>query len=216
MPDILDPWPDVSERAKVRIFSSQFGGVTGLLPQEFDAGFDNQFRAPFADMLASFNTGLQAAQELLNKGNKVDFTATLKEVTSRLWMGSSPISFGLDLLYFSRSDARNDVREPVNRLIRMAAPSTFYHGEVEWRGRKTSATVLNPPDPLSIEIGYMMRVHFALVDSIRWKWSSITDQNGISAAATVNLRISSKRVFVMDDPDNEIGTFGLEVAARGR
>lgn len=203
--DILDPWKDVSERHKVRILSGEFGGVTGLLPEGFSHSFSNTFEAPFADVLASFNTGLVAAQEYMAKGGKVDISARVKEMTSRIWSGSSEMKLSdISLFYLSRESALNDVMAPVRRLMQIGAPGIAVKKSVTVADRTLSGTVMKPPAPVMIELGYVLRMHAALITSLSVQWSNVSDSDGIPMSAIVTISISGKRAYVFDDGEIDV------------
>ncbi len=208
--DILDPWPDVANRHKVRIYSTAFGGVTGLLPEQFTQSFSNQFVAPFATVLTSFNIGVISAQELLAKGGKVDFSAVFKELTNQIWTGTSPLSTTLRLRYVARKSALDDVMRPVQRLIRMSAGTVAGSEGLETATRAVSVTLLKPPVPLLIELGYVLRLKMALIISHSVVWTNINDENGIPVTAEVQLGIKTKRAFVVDDTEVEMNIGGFK------
>lgn len=202
---VIDPWYDVSERAKVRIAAAGVGGVTGLVPESFGFSFKNDYKQPFADILSSFNTGLVAAQELLAKGGKVDFTATLQEMKRSVWGGSSQLSFSLSLFYLARRGATVDVVNPIKRLIELSAPSTAVRGELEFADRAMSATVVKPPPIVQLEIGYILRLKKAIIENVEVQLpTNVTDFNGQPNEAMVTLSISSHKMFLADDTEVDL------------
>ena len=213
MADIIDPWGDVANQHKIRIYSKQYGGVTGLMPEQFNQTFTNTFTAPFADIFASLNTGVIAMQEMLaKKGEKAgaDFSAVFKEVTTQIWKGGSPLSTTLRLKYISRRGANEDVQRPVARLIQMSAATIGAELKGEVAERELSVTNLNPPDPVMVEFGYILRIRKALITSLSIDWSNITDEDGVSVMADVQMGISTRRVFVAGEDEVNMALKGFE------
>ena len=199
---IIDPWFDVPERAKVRIMAADIGGVTGLVPESFTFDFDNDYRQPFAQILASFNTGVVAAQELLAKGGKVDFTLTLQELKRSVWSGSSQLKFSLALFYLARRGSRLDVVNPIKRLIAMSAPSTAVRAAAEFKDRAMSATVVKPPPIVQLEVGDVLRLKKAIIRNVSIALpTNVTDLNGQPNEAVVTLGIETHKMFLADDTE---------------
>lgn len=204
MPDplIIDPWRDVSERAKIRIYSPDYGGVAGLLPSTFSQNFSNSFDPPFGSVLSSFNTGYQAALELLGKGDETIKSVSLKELSTRLWAGGTEMGVGgITLLYVARESALKDVMQPTRRLMQMAAPRSGLKIEGEVAGRQRSATQVNAPTTVEVELGYITRMSAVFIDSYDVQWSNISDRNGVPASSLVTLQMSTQRVFLADDEE---------------
>lgn len=212
---IIDPWFDVPERAKVRIQAADIGGVTGLVPESFTFDFKNDYMQPFAQILASFNTGLVAAQELLAKGGKVDFTATLQELKRSVWSGASQLSFSLALFYLARRGSQLDVVNPIKRLIALSAPSTAIRVSGEVADRAMSATVVKPPPVVQIEIGDVLRLKRAIITNVSVNLpTNVTDFNGQPDEALVTLGIQTHKMFLADDTEVDFmgGTINRWVA----
>lgn len=203
---ILDPWYDVSERAKVRIQAVGIGGVTGLVPTSFNLGYSNDWQAPFGDIAARFNTGVQVGQQLANRaigqGDRVDWAPMLQELKSNIWAGGSPLSFHLDLLYVARRGATIDVVDPVKRLVAMSAARTAVRKNVNTgRGGSFSATVVNRPPKVQIEVGYVVRVKVGIITNVSIAFSNVTDFNGQPNEAMVGLDIQTDKIFLSDDTE---------------
>lgn len=199
---IIDPWFDMPERAKVRIMGGDVGSVTGLVPEAFAFDFKNEYRQPFAQILASFNTGVVAAQELLAKGGKVDFTATLQELKRSVWSGGSQLSFSLALFYLARRGAQVDVVDPIKRLVALSAPSTAIREQGEFANRSMSATVVKPPPFVQIEIGDVLRLKKAIITSVSVSLpTNVTDLNGQPNEASVTLSVQTHKMFLADDTE---------------
>ena len=213
---IIDPWYDVPERSKVRIMAAGVGGVTGLVPEAFVFSFKNDYAQPFAQILASFNTGVVAAQELLAKGGKVDFTATLQELKRSIWSGASQLSFSLALFYLARRGAQLDVVNPIKRLVTMSAPSTAVRKQVEFADRAMSATVVKPPPIVQIEVGDVIRLKKALITDVSVNLpTNVTDFNGQPNEALVTLGVQTHKMFLADDTEVDFmgGSINRWVAA---
>lgn len=211
---IIDPWYDVPERSKVRIRSDDVGGVTGLVPESFGFSWNNSYRQPFGDILASFNTGVQIGQELGNKlagrRGEVDWTATLQELKRQIWTGSSTISFNLNLLYIARRGATLDVVNPIRRLTALAAPRTTVRKTTGEGEAAFSATVVNRPPVVQIEIGFMLRLKKAVIKTVNVTLpTNVTDIKGQPNEAMVSLGIESDRMFLSDD--TEVDFIGSQV-----
>lgn len=207
-PLVIDPWSDVSERSKVRIYSPTFGGVSGLLPKTFSQSFSQEWLPPFGSILDSFNTGYQAALELLGKGDETIKSASLKEISTRLWAGGTVMGVnGITLLYVARESALKDVMQPVRRLMQMASPRSGLKASAETVGAATGglikmgATQVNAPEPVEVELGYISSMNAVVITSFDVQWSNLTDRNGISASALVTLQLSTRRVFLGDDEE---------------
>ncbi len=201
---IIDPWYDVPERGKVRIMAPDIGGVTGLVPEQFAMDYGNTYEQPFAQILSSFNTGVVAAQQLLNKGGKVDFTATLQELKRAVWSGASQLRFNLNLFYLARRGATIDVVNPIKRLLKLSAAGTAIRGETEFAERQVSATVVKPPPLVHIEIGYILRCKKAAITNVTVTLpTNVTDFNGQPNEAMVTLQIVTNKMFLADDTEVE-------------
>ena len=199
---IIDPWYDVPERAKVRIRATGIGGVTGLVPESFSFNFNNEYKQPFAQILASFNTGFVAAQELLAKGGKVDYSAILQELKRSVWTGSSQLSFNLRLFYLARRGSTIDVVNPIKRIIALSAPTTAVRKEGRVSDRAMSATVVKAPPIVQIEIGDVLRLKKAIITSVTPGLpTNVTDFNGQPNEATVDLTIKTHKMFLADDTE---------------
>lgn len=202
--NIIDPWFDVAERAKIRILSTDIGGITGLMPKSLGLRYGNQFATPFAQILSSFNTGLVAAQQLLAKGGKVDFSATLQELKRQVWKGGSVLSTDITLLYIARRSAALDVVAPIRRLIQLSAGSTAVRGDAEIAGRSVSATVVKPPPVVHVEIGYTARLKKAVIKNVGINVTNVSDATGQPNEATVTLSIETEKMFLSDDTEVEL------------
>jgi hypothetical protein len=211
---IIDPWYDMSERSKVRIMSRGIGGVTGLVPESFGFSWSNSYRQPFGDILASFNTGVQIGQELGNKlagrRGEVDWTATLQELKRQIWTGSSSIAFNLNLLYIARRGTTLDVVNPIRRLTAFGAPRTAVRVTTGKGEAAFSATVVNSPPIVQIEIGFMLRLKKAVIKTVNVAFpTNVTDVAGQPNEALVSLGIESDRMFLSDD--TEVDFIGSQV-----
>lgn len=199
---IIDPWYDISERSKVRIMAPDVGGVTGIVPEQFTFDYGNTYEQPFAQILSSFNTGVVAAQQLLNKGGKVDFTATLQELKRAVWSGASQLKFSLQLFYLARRGATVDVVNPIRRLLKLSAAGTAVRAGTEIAERSVSATVVKPPPLVHIEVGYILRCKKAAITNVSVQLpTNVTDFNGQPNEALVTLQIVTNKMFLADDTE---------------
>jgi len=204
---IIDPWYDVPERAKVRIQAPGIGGVTGLVPASFGLNYSNTWTAPFGDIAAKFNTGVQVGQQLANQargeGARVDWVPMLQELKSNIWAGGTSLKFHLDLFYVARRGATVDVVNPIKRLIAMTAPHTAVKKTISTgRGGTFSATVINRPPKLQIEIGYVVRIKVAIIENVAISFpTNVTDFKGQPNEAMVGLDIKTDKIFLSDDTE---------------
>lgn len=200
---VIDPWPDVPNRLKVRILNKNIGGVTGLMPKEVSAGFENQWKAPFSDIARGFNTGLKAGQELSSGSGVVDVTLNFKQLTNQIWEGTGAVSTNLNLVYISRREgAQKDVIDPVKMLLKLFGPAV--NNDLSTEGG--SITMLKAPQPVMLEIGYVMAWREALPTSMSYIVSNISDSKGLPTKITVTLGFKTDKCYVVGDPDIEFGS----------
>ena len=202
---IIDPWYDVTERAKVRIQAAGVGGVTGIVPASLGINYSEDWRSPFGDIAARFNTGVQLGQEIVNRargrGGDVDWVPVLQELKSNIWAGGSSLLFSLVLFYVARRSATLDVVNPIKRLVKLSAPRTAIRKTYDAEsGGALSATVLNRPPRVQIEIGYILRLKDAIITNVGINFpTDVTDFNGQPNEATVTLQIKTNKIFLSDD-----------------
>jgi hypothetical protein len=203
----IDPWPDVTERAKIRIYHNSYGMVTGLMPEIIGGSHSNNYSAPFATILAEFNTGLLAIQEALGREDDVKYSAVFKELTTNIWGGGSELMLRpFKLLYIARKNGRDDVIAPMKMLMKMSAGVLGVKGELSFKGsdRSVSATVLSPPSSVMVEMGNFMRVKTAVITSMSWEVPNVNDSEGVPAWAVVTIALKTKRVFMGDDDEIDL------------
>jgi len=201
---LIDPWYDVSERAKVRIMSDEVGGVTGILaPDSITFSYAQRYNPAFGSLMSSFNTGLVAMQQYLAKGGKVVATAYVQELQDLVWGGATNLSFSMTLLYVARRGSRLDVVAPIKRLIKMSASGVGTRFKDEKSKRTNlSATMILPPPKVSIEVGEMVSIKRAVIENVSINFpNSVTDLRGNPNEAKVTLSIKTQRVFLADDED---------------
>lgn len=205
---IIDPWPDVPNRSKIRILDRDLGGVTGLMPRQVSVGFTNQWNPAIGSIARSFNTGLKAAQEAVLGANNVDYTLDFKELSNQIWEGTSSMSTELKLMYISRkNDALTDVIDPIKLILQLCGPTVSEKGlgRTEGRivpgGRVISATQLKQPRTFMLELGYAMAWRRTIPNSVSIVFSNISDQFGTPTRADVSLRLTTDEPYVVDDPD---------------
>ena len=91
--------------------------------------------------------------------------------------------------------------------MQMASPRSGLKASAETVGAATggliqkSATQVNAPEPVEVELGYISSMSAVVITSFDVQWSNLTDRNGISASALVTLQLSTRRVFLGDDEE---------------
>ena len=205
---VLDPWGDVHERHKIRIYESSIGGVTGLLPESVAVAVSNSYSPPFGTYFQSLNTGVVAAQELANNTGQADFSAVFKELTSQVWGGGSPAVFPLKLLYLARTDPNVDVLQPLQRLIQLSTGRISGMVSKKVLGKPLTVTNVKPPPKVQVELGTFMRFARAVIKSISWDITNRSAESGVPTKVFVNLQIETSTMYINDDKDVIIGLGG--------
>jgi hypothetical protein len=203
----IDPWIDLPERLKVRIYKPKAGFVTGLLQQQIQFGVSNQYSAPFGDLLKNLQKywegGKQIYRTLNGEGSPnvvdKDIALSFQELSSLVWLGSNPTEGSLKLTYLARMyDAYHEVVVPCLKLIEFfSAPIGVKANDIA--GTKASISVLRAPEPMQIEMGLMMLYREVLPQSCDVVWYNETDQQGHPIRADVTLKFTSKKVYTRDD-----------------
>lgn len=196
---VIDPWSDVPARNKIIFYNPDRGFVTGLMPEQLGFSYSNNYSAPFADILANFNTGFVVGQELATKDKQANYSGTLKELTTQRWSGGSPLGTSISLMYVARLSALTDVKRPVEALKDMSIGTIGAQASVSFVGRTYTGTVVNPPPKVQISFGRLFVIRRAIIKDISWKYSNVVDAFGNSTSAVVDLGIETEEIFLSDE-----------------
>ena len=166
--------------------------IVAHLPDELSVSLEQKYEDPAA---ISRNAVIES---ILSKFN---ITTQVKYDQRFVWMGSSPLSFSLPLVFLAENDLYTDVVLPVRNLMKIASPKVGYGGVVD---------VLRQPirdeDKLSLRVGNLLEFSNVLITSIQPSLTRplISDGGveGIPSRVQVDVGIQAKDYITADDIDS--------------
>jgi len=204
----IDPWGDLPEQLKVRIYKPGIGFVTGLLQKQIRFGVKNTWSTPFSDMVKSYAMEYALGQKVgsilagtnTDPTGDVEINLAFKELSTQMWTGTSAMGSDLTLTYLARNgDAKKEVVEPTLKLLEFWSASVGGKATQQLGKGKFSATALKQPEALQIELGLMMVYKSVVPVDIDVIWYNETDDNGYPIRADVSIRFVGQRVYTRND-----------------
>ncbi len=204
-------WDDVDDRYKVRILGyhakPEFDHrrprlmITALTPPEWVESVSSRWQAPLEALGTGFRKGRVGVKAAVAAVAKVagaetalaeeDWSVLNKAVSRQYWMGNTPLELTLPLIFIAMDDAYLDVVEPARALQGLCL------------ARDATRGFLDPPDSVTIDIGYLLRLKEALIKVVDIKWiTSQLDKWGNPLRAEVTVKVSSREVYVLDTDEH--------------
>lgn len=128
-------------------------------------------------------------------------------VTRRIWQGTSPLDFTLNLRFEAEYDAEREVLMPCQELHRITLPFT---GQ-----KKLGSWFLSPPGPapvqwwetgeiIDVTIGNFLQIQKAVVKDVRISFNPKFQVGGTPLSANVNIHFQTFEIQTKESLDTEV------------
>lgn len=197
----------MQENENYKVFIKQAGGgeVEAYVPETFQLSVNSAFGQPFGQGLNNSTIGT------LSKIWGVALTS--QSMTAQIWEGTQPIEITLELELVAESSPKNEVLEPIKKLLAMTMPS-----------RGAAGSLLEPPGPkykdimiwkafggkgpgginkqITIRIGTFLLFDNVVIESVNTTFYSMMHESGIPLRAVVAVTFKTFFIQLSDDLPN--------------
>jgi hypothetical protein len=189
---------------KVRIAQQGGGKVEAYVPETFQLAVTSQFGQPFGQGISNSTVG--TATKMLGLG-----ALTSQSMTAQIWEGTQPIEITLELELVAESSPKEEVLEPIKKLLAMTMPSRGGTGFLldppgpkyidikDWHAFESAKGEGKANKQITVQIGTFLLFDNVVIESVNTTFYSMMHESGIPLRAVVAMTFKTFFIQLSDD-----------------
>jgi hypothetical protein len=198
---------EVNPNYRVRIQQMNGGKVEAYVPETFQLAVTSQFGQSFGQGISNSTVGTAAKAVGLG-------ALTSQSMTAQIWEGTQPIEITLELELVAESNPKEEILEPIKKLLAMTMPSRgaggflldppgpSYIGLIDWHAFENVKGEGKANKQITVQIGTFLLFDNVVIESVNTTFYSMMHESGIPLRAVVAVTFKTFFIQLSDDiPD---------------